>query len=127
MWTAIGCAPVVKDGSLLVSNSVECDNAQIDVAEPLSYVRQIPSSTMLGMAVDIKTRRPVLRNNTGGYSGPAIKPVAVRMVAECSQVLDIPIIGCGGVMDYKDVKQPNQKPQLVFYCYELMRHKDSWG
>lgn len=60
-------------------------------------------NTMLGMVIDIKTRRPVLRNNTGGYSGPAIKPVAVRMVAECSQVLDIPIIGCGGVMDYKDV------------------------
>ena len=60
-------------------------------------------NTMLGMVIDIRTRRPVLHNNTGGYSGPAIKPVAVRMVAECSQVLDIPIIGCGGVMDYKDV------------------------
>ena len=42
-------------------------------------------------------------NNTGGYSGPAIKPVAIRMVAECSQVLDIPIVGCGGIADYKDV------------------------
>ena len=60
-------------------------------------------STMLGMAVDIRTRRPVLTNNTGGYSGPAVKPVAIRMVAECSQVLDIPIVGCGGVADYKDV------------------------
>ena len=60
-------------------------------------------NTMLGMVIDIRTRRPVLHNNTGGYSGPAIKPVAVRMVAECSQVLGIPIIGCGGVMDYKDV------------------------
>ena len=60
-------------------------------------------NTMLGMVIDIRTRRPILHNNTGGYSGPAIKPVAVRMVAECSQVLDIPIIGCGGVMDYKDV------------------------
>ena len=60
-------------------------------------------NTMLGMVIDIRTRRPVLHNNTGGYSGPAIKPVAVRMVAECSQVLNIPIIGCGGIMDYKDV------------------------
>ncbi|MBQ2096747.1 MAG: hypothetical protein II480_01115, partial [Bacteroidales bacterium] len=51
---AAGCTPVVKDGSLLVSNTVECDNAQIDVAEPLSYVRQIPSSTMLGMAVNAR-------------------------------------------------------------------------
>ena len=60
-------------------------------------------NTLLGMVIDIKTRRPVLRNNTGGYSGPAIKPVAVRMVAECSRVLDIPIIGCGGIMTYEDV------------------------
>jgi len=60
-------------------------------------------NTLLGMAVDIKTRRPVLRNNTGGYSGPAIKPVAIRMVSECYQVLDIPIVGCGGIMSYEDV------------------------
>ncbi len=60
-------------------------------------------NTMLGMAVDIKTRRPVLRNNTGGYSGPAIKPVAIRMVSECYQVLDIPIIGCGGISEASDV------------------------
>ncbi|SCW28160.1 dihydroorotate oxidase B, catalytic subunit [Ruminococcaceae bacterium YRB3002] len=60
-------------------------------------------NTMLGMVIDIRTKRPVLHNNTGGYSGPAIKPVAVRMVAECSKALSIPIIGCGGIMDYKDV------------------------
>ena len=53
--------------------------------------------------VDVKTRRPVLRNNTGGYSGPAIKPVAIRMVSECYQVLDIPIIGCGGISEATDV------------------------
>lgn len=60
-------------------------------------------NTLLGMAVDVRTRRPILRNNTGGYSGPAIKPVAIRMVSECYQVLDIPIIGCGGIMSYEDV------------------------
>lgn len=60
-------------------------------------------NTLLGMVINIKTRRPVLHNNTGGYSGPAIKPIAIRMVAECSKVLDIPIIGCGGVMSYEDV------------------------
>ncbi|MBQ5575435.1 MAG: hypothetical protein IIT37_05260, partial [Bacteroidales bacterium] len=48
---AMGCAPVVKDGSLLVSNAVVCDNSLIDVDEPLSYVRQMPSTTVLGMAV----------------------------------------------------------------------------
>ncbi|MBR6880921.1 MAG: dihydroorotate dehydrogenase [Clostridiales bacterium] len=60
-------------------------------------------NTLLGMAVDIKTRRPVLRNNTGGYSGPAVKPVAIRMVSECYQVLDIPIVGCGGISNAEDV------------------------
>ena len=48
---AAGCTPVVKDGSLLVSNAVVCDNSLIDVDEPLSYVRQLPSSTVFGMAV----------------------------------------------------------------------------
>ena len=60
-------------------------------------------NTLMGMRIDIRTRRPVLTNNTGGYSGPAVKPVAIRMVAEASQVLDIPIVGCGGIADYKDV------------------------
>lgn len=48
---AAGCSPVVKEGSLLVSNAVDCDNSLIDVDEPLSYVRQMPSTTVLGMAV----------------------------------------------------------------------------
>lgn len=60
-------------------------------------------NTLMGMRIDIRTRRPVLTNNTGGYSGPAVKPVAIRMVAECSKVLDIPIVGCGGIADYKEV------------------------
>ena len=62
-------------------------------------------NTLMGMRIDIRTRRPVLTNNTGGYSGPAVKPVAIRMVAECSSVLDIPIVGCGGIQDYKDVAE----------------------
>ncbi len=49
-----GCSPIVKDGTLLVSNTVVCDNPQIDVAEPLSYVRQAPSSTMFGIAVNAR-------------------------------------------------------------------------
>lgn len=60
-------------------------------------------NTLLGMKIDINTRRPVLRNNTGGYSGPAVKPIAIRMVAECSKVLNIPIIGCGGISTAEDV------------------------
>ena len=60
-------------------------------------------NTLMGMRINIKTRRPVLTNNTGGYSGPAVKPVAIRMVAEASQVLNIPIVGCGGIESYEDV------------------------
>jgi dihydroorotate dehydrogenase (NAD+) catalytic subunit len=54
-------------------------------------------NTLLGMAIDIETRRPVLANNTGGLSGPAIKPVAVRMVYEVAQAVKIPVIGMGGI------------------------------
>lgn len=60
-------------------------------------------NTLLGMAIDIKTRRPILQNNTGGLSGPCIKPIALRMVQACASVLDIPIIGCGGICSGEDV------------------------
>lgn len=60
-------------------------------------------NTLLGMAIDIRSARPILQNNTGGLSGPAIKPIALRMVNECSRVLSIPVVGCGGIMNYKDV------------------------
>ncbi len=60
-------------------------------------------NTLLGMAIDIRTRRPILMNNTGGLSGPAIKPVAIRMISECYRVLSIPIIGVGGIMSAEDV------------------------
>lgn len=54
-------------------------------------------NTLLGMAVDAKTRRPVLGNVTGGLSGPAVKPVALRMVYQVSKAVSIPIIGMGGI------------------------------
>ncbi|HBP37967.1 MAG TPA: dihydroorotate dehydrogenase [Clostridiales bacterium] len=60
-------------------------------------------NTLLGLAIDYRTRRPVLRNNTGGLSGPAIKPVALRMVAEAYRAVRIPIIGIGGIMNGADV------------------------
>lgn len=59
-------------------------------------------NTLMGMAIDYKTRKPVLHNNTGGLSGPAIKPVALRMVAEVSRSVDIPVIGVGGIMNGRD-------------------------
>lgn len=54
-------------------------------------------NTLLGMAIDAKTRRPVLGNITGGLSGPAVKPVALRMVYQVSKAVKIPVIGMGGI------------------------------
>lgn len=60
-------------------------------------------NTLLGMKIDIHTRRPILKNNTGGLSGPAVKPVAIRMVHEVYEAVKLPIIGMGGVMSGEDV------------------------
>lgn len=60
-------------------------------------------NTMLGMAIDIRTRRPILHNNTGGLSGPCVKPVALRMVHEIYDAVNIPVVGCGGISTYEDV------------------------
>ncbi|MCX7913725.1 MAG: dihydroorotate dehydrogenase [Thermodesulfovibrionales bacterium] len=59
-------------------------------------------NTFLAMAVDVKTRRPLLANIVGGLSGPAIKPIAVRMVWEVCKAVNIPVIGMGGIVTYKD-------------------------
>jgi dihydroorotate dehydrogenase (NAD+) catalytic subunit len=59
-------------------------------------------NTITGMAVDIETRRPKLANITGGLSGPAIKPVALRMVWQVVQTVKVPVIGIGGIMTAKD-------------------------
>ena len=59
-------------------------------------------NTLLGMKIDINTKRPILANNTGGLSGPAIKPVAVRMVYQVSQAVNIPILGMGGIVNGDD-------------------------
>ncbi|MBN1180944.1 MAG: dihydroorotate dehydrogenase [Bacteroidales bacterium] len=59
-------------------------------------------NTLLGMAINAETQKPVLSTITGGLSGPAIKPVALRMVWQCARVLKIPIIGLGGIMNAAD-------------------------
>ena len=59
-------------------------------------------NTLLGMAIDAKTRKPVLSTVTGGLSGPAIKPVALRMVWQVSKAVKIPVIGLGGIMNATD-------------------------
>ncbi|MBJ6949849.1 dihydroorotate oxidase B catalytic subunit, partial [Vibrio cholerae] len=60
-------------------------------------------NTLLGMRLDLNTANPILANRTGGLSGPAIKPVAIRMVHEVSQAVNIPIIGMGGIETAEDV------------------------
>lgn len=60
-------------------------------------------NTLLGMRIDLKTRKPALANKTGGFSGPAIKPVAVRMVYQVYEAVRIPIVGMGGISSAEDV------------------------
>ncbi|MCX7696738.1 MAG: dihydroorotate dehydrogenase [Bacteroidales bacterium] len=60
-------------------------------------------NTLLGMMVDVKTKKPLLATITGGLSGPAILPIALRMVYECSKAVKIPIVGVGGISKAEDV------------------------
>lgn len=60
-------------------------------------------NTLVGMRIDVRTGQPILANRIGGLSGPAIKPVAIRMIHDVAQVVSIPIIGMGGVMEVDDV------------------------
>src|SRR4051794_17753211 len=60
-------------------------------------------NTFLAMVIDVESRRPKISNIVGGLSGPAIRPIAVRMVYECRQMVNIPIIGMGGITNARDV------------------------
>ena len=81
-----------------VTNIAEIAKAVEDVgADGVSLI-----NTLLGMKIDIHKRRPVLANNTGGLSGPAIKPVAVRMVYQVAQAVNIPVLGMGGIVNGED-------------------------
>lgn len=59
-------------------------------------------NTLLGMAIDLKTRKPILGNIVGGLSGPAVKPIALRMVWQVANAVKVPIIGMGGIMNTED-------------------------
>ena len=59
-------------------------------------------NTLLGMAIDAERKRPILSTITGGMSGPAVKPIALRMVWQVSKAVKIPVIGLGGIMNWKD-------------------------
>ncbi len=81
-----------------VTDIVEIAKAAEDSgADALSLI-----NTLLGMAIDAKTRKPILKNITGGLSGPAIKPVALRMVYQVAQNVKIPVIGMGGISNGTD-------------------------
>lgn len=60
-------------------------------------------NTLVGMRIDLLTGKPILANRTGGLSGPAVKPVSIRMIYEVSQAVDLPIIGMGGIQSAADV------------------------
>ncbi len=60
-------------------------------------------NTLLGMRIDLRTRKPVIANKIGGFSGPAIFPVALRMVYQCANAVKLPIIGVGGIASAEDV------------------------
>ena len=60
-------------------------------------------NTLTGMAIDVEKRQPLLGNITGGLSGPAVKPIALRMVYQAAQAVSIPVIGMGGIQTGEDV------------------------
>ena len=71
--------------------------AEAEGADAVSLI-----NTLMGMAVDVERQRPCLSTVTGGLSGPAVRPVAVRMVWQTAKAVKIPVIGLGGIMDGRD-------------------------
>ncbi|MEW9108762.1 MAG: dihydroorotate dehydrogenase [Cytobacillus gottheilii] len=93
--------PVYVKLSPNVTNIVEMAKAVEDGgADGLTMI-----NTLLGMRLDLKTAQPILANKSGGLSGPAIKPVAIRMIHDVSQHVSLPIIGMGGVQSAEDVME----------------------
>ena len=88
----IKLSPNVTD---IVSIAKACEEAG---ADGISMI-----NTLLGMRIDLKTKKPVIANKMGGFSGPAIKPVALRMVYQVFEAVKIPIVGMGGISTAEDV------------------------
>lgn len=99
MVKEVASVPVYVKLSPNVTNIVEMAKAVEDGgADGITLI-----NTLLGMRIDLRTGKPILANKTGGLSGPAIKPVAIRMIYEVSQNVSIPIIGMGGIQSAEDV------------------------
>ncbi len=95
---SVSSATVIAKLSPNVSNIPDfAKTAEDSGSDAISLINTIP-----GMAIDIETRRPKLANITGGLSGPAIKPIALRMVWEASGAVGIPVIGVGGIINADD-------------------------
>ena len=93
--------PLIVKLSPNVSDIVKIAKAaQNGGADALSLI-----NTLLGMKIDINTKRPILYNNVGGLSGPCVMPVAVRMVWQVANAVDLPIIGMGGIMSADDATE----------------------
>ncbi|MCJ1757851.1 dihydroorotate dehydrogenase [Mammaliicoccus sciuri] len=95
---AVSEVPVYVKLSPNVTNIVEMAKAIAEYADGITMI-----NTLVGLRIDAKTGKPIISNVIGGLSGPAIKPVALRMVYEVSQHVDIPIIAMGGVRTAQDV------------------------
>ena len=101
------CRKVIKNKPLIVKLSPNvqdikpfakaCEESGADAISAIN--------TLIGMAIDVKRMKPVLANVTGGLSGPAIKPIALRMVKEVYETVKIPVIGIGGIGNWKDAAE----------------------
>lgn len=101
------CKKVIKNKPLIVKLSPNVQDikpfakaCEESGADALSAI-----NTLIGMAIDVERMKPVLANVTGGLSGPAIKPVALRMVKEVYEAVKIPVIGIGGIGNWKDAAE----------------------
>ena len=86
-----------EDSSPAFVNGVLAKIVEENGADAVSLI-----NTLLGMVIDLKTKKPLLGNTFGGFSGPAVKPVAVRMVYQVYKAVNIPIIGMGGISSVED-------------------------
>jgi dihydroorotate dehydrogenase (NAD+) catalytic subunit len=95
---AVAMQPIIVKLSPSAPDMAEAAKAAEQAgADAVSLINTLP-----GMAIDIKTRKPILANITGGLSGPAIKPIALRMVWQAANAVKIPVIGMGGIMTGED-------------------------
>jgi dihydroorotate dehydrogenase (NAD+) catalytic subunit len=96
---AVATKPLILKLSPNVTDITEIAKAcEAEGADGISLI-----NTLLGMRIDLKTRRPILANTTGGLSGPAVFPVALRMVYQTARAVSVPVVGMGGVSTAEDV------------------------